>query len=168
MPPNSDAVRQPLSFPNWTDVLAGSQLPEHVIASHRWQIIRFLRFCKEARSPATVVLAQSFIEGTGDDHRDAARQALRWFFRTGRIQAADGGPPVRMIERVPLSDTPALARDDLGGAGWERDLIVALRQKGLLWRTESTSRRGMPPSVQCVCELVPISTTLVIVIAGMT
>jgi hypothetical protein len=35
---------------------------------------------------------------------------------------------------------PAPARDDLGGAAWERALIVAIRRRGFLWRTEKTYR----------------------------
>ncbi len=37
-------------------------------------------------------------------------------------------------------NNPPLARDDLGGADWERDLVAALRRKGFLWRTEQTYR----------------------------
>jgi integron integrase len=35
---------------------------------------------------------------------------------------------------------PPLAKTDQGGADWERDLITAVRSKGLLWRTEETYR----------------------------
>ena len=35
---------------------------------------------------------------------------------------------------------PPLAAADRGGADWERDLIVAIRSAGLLWRTEETYR----------------------------
>jgi integron integrase len=35
---------------------------------------------------------------------------------------------------------PIPAGEDLGGADWERDLIAAIRRKGLLWRTEQTYR----------------------------
>ncbi|MGC4071733.1 MAG: integron integrase [Nibricoccus sp.] len=42
--------------------------------------------------------------------------------------------------RLPAVKWPRLARDDLGGAGWERDLIRAIRRKGLLFRTEATYR----------------------------
>ncbi|MGC4073103.1 MAG: integron integrase [Nibricoccus sp.] len=35
---------------------------------------------------------------------------------------------------------PLPAALDLGGADWERDLITAVRRKGLLWRTEQTYR----------------------------
>jgi integrase len=41
-------------------------------------------------------------------------------------------------EDVRRSTTPPLAACDLGGADWERDLIAALRERGLLWRTEET------------------------------
>ena len=32
---------------------------------------------------------------------------------------------------------PPVAADDLGGAEWERALIRAIRERGLLWRTEA-------------------------------
>ena len=35
---------------------------------------------------------------------------------------------------------PSLAASDLGGADWERDLIKATREAGMLWRTEETYR----------------------------
>ncbi len=38
------------------------------------------------------------------------------------------------------SDHAPVAARDLGGADWERDLIVAIRSKGFLWRTEQTYR----------------------------
>jgi len=38
------------------------------------------------------------------------------------------------------SARPTLAAEDLGGAEWERDLITAIRSRGLLWRTEETYR----------------------------
>jgi hypothetical protein len=50
-----------LSFWDWPDVLASSQLPESVIESHRRAIINFLRFCKAAHAPATVVLARQVL-----------------------------------------------------------------------------------------------------------
>jgi len=56
----------------------------------------------------------------------------------------DSAPPA--AEAIPPSGgggrpkSPPLARNDLGGADWERDLIAALRRKGFLWRTEQTYR----------------------------
>jgi len=38
------------------------------------------------------------------------------------------------------SDHAPLAASDLGVADWERDLIVAIRRKNFLWRTEQTYR----------------------------
>jgi len=38
------------------------------------------------------------------------------------------------------SDHAPLAAADLGGADWERDLIMAIRRKNFLWRTEQTYR----------------------------
>ena len=48
----------------------------------------------------------------------------------------EGSPPTVEAGR----SIPKVAAGDLGGADWERDLIVAVRRKGLLWRTEQTYR----------------------------
>jgi len=44
------------------------------------------------------------------------------------------------VGEVRRSDHAPVAKSDLGGADWERDLIVAIRNKGFLWRTEQTYR----------------------------
>jgi integron integrase len=132
-----------LSFWDWPDVLASSQLPESVIESHRREIINFLRFCKAAHAPATVVLARQFLERSTEEP-SSTREALRWLFRTGRSRVADNSTtsaqPPAVAPRASLHRMSVLARDDLGGTIWERDLISAVRRKGLLWRTEITYR----------------------------
>lgn len=54
---------------------------------------------------------------------ECERFGLRWFVAEGR--RAGAGPSAL----------------DFGGPAWERDLVTALRRKGMLWRTEETYRR---------------------------
>jgi integron integrase len=87
-------------------------------------------------------MARQFLE-RGREKPSLAREALHWFFRIGRTRTGeDSLSPVRMTDAPPitLQRVPALARDDLGGTPWERDLISAIRRKGLLWRTEIAYR----------------------------
>jgi len=58
---------------------------------------------------------------------------------------SSGGPeakarPMLAADRRLRATEPPPAAQDLGGADWERDLIAALRRRGLLWRTEQTYR----------------------------
>jgi integron integrase len=50
---------------------------------------------------------------------------------------SDARPKIAGYRR---SSVPPLAKTDLGGADWERDLIKAARVAGFLWRTEETYR----------------------------
>ena len=142
---SSDAIgRDALSFPDWASVLASSPLPKSVAESHRREIIRFLRFCKDAHAPATVVLARQFLE-CSEEEPSRTREALRWLFRTARTRrtigaASELSPSPAAPEQATWRREPALARDDLGGSIWERDLITAVRRKGLMWRTETAYR----------------------------
>lgn len=102
-------------------------------ADFRREIAAFLGHCRRARMTVTVAGAKSYLEAlpTGE-RREAARVALRWFVIEGR-RAPDVAAGRRAEARP--------AAMDLGGAAWERDLIGALRRKGMLWRTEETYRR---------------------------
>lgn len=108
----------PVSFPGWREALG--TLPGEVRAGFEREIIAFLGYCKRERSPVSVALAKVYLAQEGE----GAREALRWFVRSARAQGV-----------------PRAARDDQGGADWERDLIGALRRKGFLWRTEVTYRQ---------------------------
>jgi integron integrase len=140
----------------WKIALAQSGLPVAVQSSHEGEIRSFLRFCKVAHAPATVALARHYVARFGDGDTPA-RQALRWFVRASRRPNLPNCPrdPVpdagsssvlsrdrsaRYQAAAAARSIPAAARDDLGGADWERDLISALRRKGFLWRTEQTYR----------------------------
>jgi integron integrase len=101
--------------------------------------------------------------------RDALRWLFRAQRSATRTRADDGWGAGRSAERTHGGDDPAgggihrgdpapaaggaaeargphgrglptLAREDLGGADWERDLIIAIRRNGFLWRTETTYR----------------------------
>jgi integron integrase len=145
----TDALgHRPLSFPEWATALDAAPLAPGVRENHRREIIRFFRFCKTAHAPATVILARQFLErcpGT----TDAAREALRWLFFTGRKspgrpatenQGTAQRPESRIPPPVPRSQPPPIAADDLGETPWESDLIAALRRSHFLWRTETAYR----------------------------
>lgn len=73
--------------------------------------------------------------GTAERERTASEPGLE--IKAGDRPANAMTPPSRGSGRP---SNPPLARDDLGGADWERDLVAALRRKGFLWRTEQTYR----------------------------
>jgi integron integrase len=81
---------------------------------------------------------------TGDEIRRAGDGAER----TGAVLTREKAPGIRAAPNetfssaVPLrrGTRPPLAAGDLGGADWERDLIIAMRRRGFLWRTETTYR----------------------------
>jgi len=126
-----------VSFPDWEEAL-GRVVRASERAAYTAAISGFLRHCKTSYSPATVVLAKQYIERCekqANCRLEGLREALRWFFRAAAAQAARQPSPMRRS-----MDPTKLAVEDLGGADWERDLIGALRRKGLLWRTEQTYR----------------------------
>ena len=144
MLPTSDADREkrPLHFLGWSQELTQSPIPEVTRQQYRVAISTFLRFCKNSRSPASIALARQFLATRSDD--DHSRDALRWFFRTGRRTLPSDDltavPATRSAIDRPRAMPPPNAGDDLGGADWERDLIKAARERGFLWRTEKTYR----------------------------
>lgn len=122
------------SFPQWKEAMAASALAPDDQAHYQREIVRFLRHCKEAHAPASLELAQRYLAADAG-RAILAREPLRWFFRRGRLPST----PRHGESRRPTSPPP-LAKQDLGGADWERDLIIALRRKGFLWRSEQTYR----------------------------
>jgi integron integrase len=123
-----------ITFPDWTDALETSGLTTQVREQHRSEIIRFLRYCKVRHVPITAAVIRTYLTS---ENRAAAREALRWFWRAAR-RALPAEP--RESPRGTRASLPPRARDDLGHSNWERDLIVAIREKGFLWRTEKTYR----------------------------
>lgn len=142
-------------FRNWSDVLAHDELPPDVRQRYRFEIISYLKYCKDnhagvCRSSARMFAATRGAENTPDGV--ARREALNWFFKnapqqqlarfsTAHLDAAskpadgDGG-----YRGPPTADVPPPAATDLGSTDWERRLIERIRTRHLLWRTEQTYR----------------------------
>jgi len=145
-----------VSFPNWAEML------DRVVsvserAAYTAAISGFLRHCKTSYSPASVVVAKQYIElreKQANSRLEGLREALRWFFRVAAAQPARDPAPMRRS-----MDPTRLAAEDLGGADWERDLIGALRRKGLLWRTEQTYRMWAARFAEHLRDRSPYSAT---------
>ena len=154
-----DVENRPVSFPQWQHSLAAAGLPDAQRAAFRREIMAFLHHCKVAHAPASITLARQFLATRDGSASTLARDALRWFIRSGRtprFPAVEpehpathtgsaqkrGGADVGTgaLRSGARQSEPLPAASDLGGADWERDLIAALRRKGLLWRTEQTYR----------------------------
>ncbi len=132
---------QPVSFPEWSEVLWRSPLPPETKRAHAREICSFLRHCRIEHAPATIRLAQAYIERAeaqaGGSVNLPRREALRWFFRTARDHESAASPS------RPAGDpaTPPPAALDLGCTDWERALIRAVRERHFQWRTEQTYRQ---------------------------
>lgn len=111
------------------------------------------------------MIVQQYLEGVERQGRTQAREALRWWYRAARRSDGANGPneagghapptgPVparsnteagtnRPAMREPARSrprTPPLARNDLWSSDWEAALIRASRERGFLFRTETTYR----------------------------
>ena len=124
-PPETEAF----SFRDWSDVLDRASLSPEIKEGCRREILGFLRACKTAHAPATVAFAKQFV---------ASRESARWFFSRGAV--IEGLEAVAVTSVRPRPSLPPPARTDVGQSGWEQATIKALREKGLLWRTEQTYR----------------------------
>lgn len=128
--------RTPIRFPEWSLVLQ-REFPE-VAARFRPAIVTFLRACRDRHTPASIAWAREYLAGLEASEGAKAREALRWFVREARRRDKFDDAPGDMVRAC--QPVPPPARQDLGGADWERDLIAAVRRKGFLWRTEQTYR----------------------------
>lgn len=142
-------------FPEWNEVLTAAALADEVKDAIRRRIIVFLAYCRDHRCPITLGVVKYYLQSLGQNDVTAARAALRWFFTASRrTQKSHASTGPGATERNPLRshvdakasapmrrrETPLPAAIDQGGADWERDLVLAIRRKGLLWRTEQTYR----------------------------
>jgi integron integrase len=144
----------PLVFPGWHDHLQRT-LPAGLAREYAGYIFDFLRYCRAQRVAATVRLVIHYLGQLELRDANRRRQALRWLFRASRsgvggvtVRASDAAAALVARENETSrasaflrSEVPPPAADDQGGADWERDLIGALRRKGLLWRTEQVYRQ---------------------------
>jgi hypothetical protein len=125
-------------FPDWPARLqAEVALSPALRERYRRILAGFMEFCSQRQIAVTVGAARQYVEAlklsapAGADALAEWKEALNWFFRTGRL--AGSSPP----------GVPPLARADLGRTDWERALIARIRLKGLSWRTEQTYRGWM-------------------------
>lgn len=151
-----------VSFPDWKAALVKQGFSWKTNADYRRAILGFLHLCKVSKAAASVALAKEYLEGLSAQEVNGSRAALRWWFVAGRAAKQAGAAPKTNNDGSSLgfekreadgdvaatvqpaafsrSQPPKDARDDLGGADWQRDLIRAIRRKGLLFRTETTYR----------------------------
>jgi integron integrase len=122
-------------------VLAQAEWPAGHASLVRGAVLELLARCRRERRPVTVAFIKEHLADIPPDslRHQIVREALRWFFHRGDyrpdLPAAEPLPPT---SRRP--DHPGRAADDLGGPDWERDLVRAIRERGLLWRTERSYR----------------------------
>jgi integron integrase len=119
-------------LPGWHRLLAGAALPIEQKLRFRREIVGFLHFCGKMHAGASVPLVRQYL-AAHPQRAEAARAALRWWFEASREEGIRAAPGRRRLQPPP-------AAADRGGADWERDLVVAMRRKGLLWRTEQAYR----------------------------
>ncbi len=154
-------AKQIVSFPEWKQALAHASLPPVERENHRRAILSFLSYCKGLHAPASVAIFRRYLE-----QAPRHRPALRWCFKAGkeaelveentRVQVRSGSESAsRQLRGKP----PPPGALDLGGADWERDLIKAIREAGLLWRTEETYRGWAQRFVRFIGPLSPYAAT---------
>lgn len=157
-----------VTFPDWKEALSRAAISPPVRAAYAREIIAFLRHCKTSQAAASTALAQSYLTWRETQSKGPAREALRWFYREGRKpginpagadrpspEAGGAIPRTRTAASEPADASgfeprmerkgwrttqPPPAASDLGTSPWEQELIKAMRERGLLWRTEQTYR----------------------------
>ena len=152
---SGDAV---VNFPAWRKVLDESVLPEKVKRDFRRDVIGLLSACKVARRLVSAGFIRWYLgrRGLSEVERGYERDALKWFFqeakRSGGVTQSARAfvPPAEDVSGLSWESLnsrgrssgvpPRDAKDDLGEPGWEQALVKAVRERGLLWRTEQTYR----------------------------
>jgi len=138
-------------FPDWTEALAASGLPERVRRSTEVTVRWYLSFCRRSRVGVCHQSAREFIAAVERLRQPAGwqveawREAIRWFFRTGR--ALERSRITRPEPSWPGGDATG---DGVGGLaadgearsglqeGWEEELQRQLRVGHSAYRTEQT------------------------------
>lgn len=72
---------EPIHFSTWKEVLVKEPLSSFQRDLFCEAIVRFLRYCKEVRAPASVALIRIYLREKGSN---VDRAALRWFYRAHR------------------------------------------------------------------------------------
>jgi hypothetical protein len=83
-----------LNFPRWAEVLAGSELPEKTCTNFKVTIRWYLSWCHSNSVICSVESARAFVDwaqadkGANDWMVNRWKDAIRWFFKSGREQGA--------------------------------------------------------------------------------
>jgi integron integrase len=103
----------PITFPQWKEVLAQAKLSPEVKDSHRREIITFLHHCRSSHAPATIALIKQWLAKREQMPDGPAHLALRWFYRAGKtigknpdIPESDGSIHHRIDPALPLPLSP--------------------------------------------------------------
>jgi integron integrase len=140
--------------------LESNLVPGPLRRDYETAIAAFLAFCRQTNAAPSIGLAREYLEAGSKSEGD--RHALRWFFRVGWLWERLASLPKGSGEREPTKTRlgiPPKASEDLGGADWERDLVKAIRQRGLLWRTEQTYRAWAVRFAKTLCDKSPYGAT---------
>ena len=97
-------LHTPISFPGWKAALARAGFPPELREAHRRAIIIFLKFCKDAQTPASVASIRRHLAVSPDP---VAREALRWFYRTAPRGTEEEGSIQQSAESRELRDRTA-------------------------------------------------------------
>ena len=114
---SSLGLQTPISFPGWKNELGRAALPLNRREAHRRAIITFLKFCKDAHTPASVASIRRHLAASPDP---VAREALRWFYRAAPRGMADDGPVEHLEQSLApkdrLTEDETLTRSATGQA----------------------------------------------------
>ncbi|HVU16555.1 MAG TPA: integron integrase [Candidatus Didemnitutus sp.] len=132
--PESD--EQPIRFGDWREALERLPMDPGRRRLFFCEIVVFLARCRREHRPATIAFARMHVFSRENETSAPVREALRWFCLAGRSSVAS----LRRMPTGGAAELPPPAATDLGGSDWERALVRTVREKGFLWRTESTYR----------------------------
>ena len=136
------AWEEPVSFPEWHEILALEPLDAQTRAHYAQAIIVYLGYCEASHERASIAGAKRYLDGgTQRGRPDAsARAGLRWFFTAyRRCRGSDRKPG----NRPPSPSLPVSTVIPPGTPSWEADLIRRIRLRGFLWNTEQAYRAWM-------------------------
>ena len=133
------AWQEPVSFPEWHEILALEPLDALTRARFAKSIISYLRYYRESHERASIAGAKRYLDG-GPHRGPLDRDALRWFFVANR---RCHGADFQTIPRAQATPLPVPMVIPPGTPPWEAELIRRIRLRGFLWNTEQIYRRWM-------------------------
>jgi integron integrase len=133
------AWEDPVSFPEWHEILALEPLDALTRERFGKAIISYLRYCRDAHERASIAGAKRYLEA-GAQRGPLHRDALRWFFVAYR-RRHDANQQTQPCPVVVQPPTPMPIPP--GTPQWEADLIRKIRLRGFLWNTEQSYRSWM-------------------------